>query len=168
MAKTYIDQIVDYPAKVMLRIAEDNVCSGLILNKNFNNITDEDKDKVLEENIKDYQYIDDTSQETAAYVWVEMDINRIENRTVKNCMLYITVCCHKNYMKISPTVYKGILGNRRDNLVRYIDKLLSNTILLGIGKLTLKSVRTVSPINGFTARELSYEIPDFNIMEIDE
>lgn len=168
MAKTYIDQIVDYPAKVMLRIAEDNVCSGLILNKNFNNITDEDKDKVLEENIKDYQYIDDTSQETAAYIWVEMDINRIENKTVKNCMLYITVCCHKNYMKISPTVYKGILGNRRDNLVRYIDKLLSNTILLGIGKLTLKSVRTVSPINGFTARELSYEIPDFNIMEIDE
>ena len=27
MAKTYLDQIVEYPAKVMLRLAEDKYCT---------------------------------------------------------------------------------------------------------------------------------------------
>ena len=168
MAKTYLDQIVEYPAKVMLRIAEDKYCTGLITNKAFSAVSEDEIDKAREDFIKDYQYVYDTTLETAAYVWVEMEVNRVDNKTIKGIRLYVSVACHKNYMALSRQIFKGIIGNRRDNLVRYIDKVLNNSEFLGIGKLKLHSVKTVTPINGFTIRELTYEIPDFNIVEINE
>lgn len=168
MAKTYLDQIVEYPAKVMLRIAEDKSCTGLIIDKPFSEVVESDCDEALNEFIKDYQYVDDTTQTTAAYVWVEAEVNRVENNTIKNMMIYVTVACHKNYMTLDRKLFKGTIGNRRDNLVRYIDKVLNNSEFLGIGALKLRSVRTLNSINRFTLRELSYEIPDFNIVEINE
>ena len=71
-------------------------------------------------------------------------------------------------MKLPRQTFKGISGNRRDNLVRYIDKVLNNSDFLGIGTLKLNAVRTLSPINGFTAREITYEVPDFNVVNITE
>lgn len=168
MAKTYLDQVVEYPSKIILRLAEDKYCAGLILNKAFGDIDENDIDKVLDDYIKDYQYVDETTQETAAFVWVEMEVNQVDNKTIKGVRLYVTVCCHKNYMSLAPKTFKGIIGNRRDNLVRYIDKILNYSQFMGIGRLKLNSVKTIAPINGFTGRELTYEIPDFNIVEIDE
>ena len=49
MAKTYLDQLVEYPAKVISRISGDKYCVGLLVNKNFDQLTDEDFDKVLDE-----------------------------------------------------------------------------------------------------------------------
>lgn len=168
MAKSYLDQIVEYPAKVMLRIAEDRTCTGLIVNKAFTDVAERDIDLVLDANIKDYQYVDETTQAATAYVWVEIEVNRVDNKTIKGVRLYVSIACHKNYMTLNRQVFKGILGNRRDNLVRYIDRVLNNSEFLGIGALKLHSIKTVTPINGFTIRELTYEIPDFNIVEIDE
>lgn len=168
MAKTYLDQLVEYPAKVITKIANDKYCTGLIVNKGFSDVTDADYDEVLENNIFNYQYVDETANETAAYVWVEADVNGVENHTIKNMRLYVTVACHKGYMKLNPSTFKGISGNRRDNLIRYIDKLLNNTDLMGIGKLRLVSVKTISPISGFTVKEITYAVPDFNIVELDD
>lgn len=168
MAKTYLDQIVEYPAKVMLRIAEDEACAGLLTNKSFSSVTEQDSDYVLDNLIKDYQYVDETTQETKAYVWVEMEVNHVDNKTIKDVRLYVTIACHKGYMTLDKKTFKGIIGNRRDNLVRYIDKVLNNSSFLGLGTLALKSVRTRAPISGFTVREITYEVPDFNIVDIDE
>ncbi len=168
MAKTYLDQIVDYPAKVMLRIAEDKYCTGLLTNKAFAEVGEDDIDRAADEFIKDYQYVDDTVQTTAAYIWVEMEVNRVDNKTMKGIRLYVSVACHKNYMTLNRQTFKGIKGNRRDNLVRFVDKVLNNSEFLGLGALKLHSVKTVTPINNFTIREITYEIPDFNIVEITE
>lgn len=168
MAKTYLDQIVEYPSKVMLRIAEDKVCTGLLVNKAFYDVTEDDIDKAMDDLIKDYQYVDETTQATAAYIWVEMEVNRVDNKTIKGIRLYVTIACHKNYMSLNRQTFRGIVGNRRDNLVRYVDKVLNNTEFLGIGALKLHSIKTLTPINGFTMREITYEIPDFNIVEINE
>lgn len=168
MAKTYLDQIVDYPSKVILRLSQDKQCVGFLVNKGFDKVTEEDMDVAIEEHIMDYQYVDETTQETTAFVWVEMEVNQVANTKFKNTKLYVTVACHKNYMKLPRQTFKGISGNRRDNLVRYIDKVLNNSDFLGIGTLKLNAVRTLSPINGFTAREITYEVPDFNVVNITE
>lgn len=168
MAKTFLDQIVEYPAKVMLRIAEDKYCTGLLINKAFDKVGEDEIDTAAEEFIKDYQYVDDTVQQVAAYIWVEMEVNRVDNKTMKGIRLYVSVACHKNYMTLNRQMFKGIRGNRRDNLVRFVDKVLNNSEFLGLGALKLHSVRTVTPINSFTIREITYEIPDFNIVEIKE
>lgn len=168
MAETYLDQLVDYPAKIIKRIAEDKYCVGLLVNKAFANVSEDDSDKVLDDQIFDYQYVDETTQETTAYVWVEMEVYSVPNSQVKNSKFYITVACHKNYMKLSGAVFKGVVGNRRDNLVRFIDRLLNGSNFLGIGKLKLQSIRTVTPTNGFVLREITYVAPDFNIVGLSQ
>jgi len=168
MAKTYLDQIVEYPYKVMTRISQDSACVGLLVNKSFSTVTEDDEDTALDKYIKDYQYVDDTTQETSAFIMVEMEVNQVDNRTIKGIRLYVTVACSKGYMTLDRSTFKGIMGNRRDNLVRYIDKVLNNSDNLGLGTLKLKSVLTPSSVNGFAMRQITYEIPDFNIVEIDE
>ena len=166
MARTYLDQLVDYPAKIIQKIAQSNECVGLIVNKGFQNVDEDDCDSVLDNNIFDYQYVDSTTQTTAAYIWVEMEINRVQNEQIKDIRVYVTVACHKEYMKLDHSIFTGVLGNRRDNIVRYLDKELMGKEDFGIGKLSLTTVRTLSPMNGFTARVLTYSIPDFNIVGV--
>lgn len=168
MAKTYLDQIVQFPAKVLQTIANDKYCVGLLINKGFEQVEESDLDDALDNHIFDYQYVDNTTQEASAYIWAEMEVNSVQNRQIKGIRLYVTVACHKNFMKLSHTVFQGVEGNRRDNLVRYVDRLLNNTSAFGIGNLTLSSVRTLSPIGDFVIREITYVVPDFNIVEIDE
>lgn len=165
MAKTFLDQLVDYPAEIIKRISEDKYCVGLLVNKAFSAVDEDDSDKVLDELIYDYQYVDETTQKSSAYIWVEMEVNAVDNKQIKGVRIYVTVSCHKNYMKLSNSIFRGVIGNRRDNLVRYIDKLLNNSNFMGIGALKLQSIKTLSPINGFATRELTYSTPDFNIVE---
>ena len=53
MAKTHLDQLVEYPAKVLKRISEDKYCLGLLLNKSFDSVAEEDSDKALDELLYD-------------------------------------------------------------------------------------------------------------------
>ena len=168
MAKTYLDQLVEYPAKIIKKITEDKYCVGLIVNKAFDNVTEDDCDDVLENYIFDYEYVDETALKTAAYIWVDVEVNGVTNMQMKGVRAYVTVACHKEYMSLDRRVFKGVVGNRKDNIVRFVDRLLNNADIFGIGKLKLLSVKTRTPISGYTLKELTYEIPDFNIVEISE
>ena len=86
MAKTYLDQLVEYPAKVISRISEDKYCVGFLVNKEFDQLTDEDFDRVLDENVFDYQYVDNTTQESAAYIWAV--INRFLAFEIRHWMTF--------------------------------------------------------------------------------
>lgn len=168
MAKTFLDQLVEYPAKVIRKISEDKYCVALLVNKGINEITEDDIDDVLDNKLFDYQYVDDTTQEAGAYVWVDAEVNGVDNTRIKGMRVYVTIACHKSMMKLDRKKFAGMLGNRKDNLVRYIDKLLNNSEIMGIGALKLCSVKTLSSISGFTIREITYEVPDFNVVVLDE
>lgn len=166
MAKTYLDQLVDYPAVIMQKISEDKHCVGFLLNKKFEEVTEDDFERALEKNIFDYQYVDDTTETVNAYIWVEAEVSRVENRQIKDMRLYITISCHKDYMLLNHKNYKGVMGNRRDNITRYVDKLLNGCSIVGIGGFKLKSVRTTAPAKNFTGRVLCYDVADFNVVEV--
>ena len=168
MAKTYLDQLVEFPVEVIRKICSDKYCVGLLVNKPFDGVEEKDYDAALDKYVYDYQYVDETVETSSAYVMVETEINSVENRQFKGVRIYITVACHKTYMRLDGGVYRGVIGNRRDNLVRYIDRLLNGLKFLGVGALSLKTVKTLSPFNGFTAREIVYAVPDFNIVELNE
>lgn len=162
MAKTYLDEIITYPQKAVSLIGDSKECVGLLLNKAVLSITEDDCDEARERNIFTYQYVDSTTQTATAYVWAEVDVPSIQNQRIKDLRLYVTVAVHKQYMALDRKIHTGMAGNRRDNLVRYIDKLLNFKDIFGIGKLALKSVRTVNAPSGFVIKEIEYEIPDFN------
>lgn len=166
MAKTYLDEIIEYPAKAIQQICNSKECIGLLLNKNIQKITEDDVDEALDKYIYDYEYIDNTTTESAAFVWVDTTVPSVSNKQIKGLKLYVTIACSKDYMDIDRKVASGISGNRRDNLARYIDKTLNNNDIFGIGTLKLNSVTTLTSSNPkFTVRELCYTVPDFNIKE---
>jgi len=167
MAKTYLDEIVSYPQKAINLIGSSKECCGLLLNKRFDAITDNDHDDVFDRHLFTYQYVDNTTQTATAYVWAEVDIPNIQNQRIKDLRLYITVAAHKQFMNLDRRIHPGMAGNRRDNLVRHIDKLLNFQDIFGIGKLAIRSVKTVNAPNGFVIKEIEYEIPDFNFRRLE-
>lgn len=167
MDKTYLDELVDYPAKVAQKIGNSKEIIALLTNKRVEHLTEDDVDDVFDNYIYDYNYVDDTVTESRAFVWIEAEIPTVSNRQVKNMRLYVTVACHKRYMDITTGIFDGIAGNRRDNIIRYIDKELNGSEIFGIGRLSLRSVKTISSSNQeFSIRELCYEVPDFNLKDI--
>jgi len=167
MAQTYLDQIVRYPAEVIRLIGEDKYCVGLLTNKPFDSVTDDDKESAYDKMFT-YQYVNSTTTEVCAYVFCEIEIPRVENRTIKDVALYVTIACHKDYMQLDRKVFKGVIGNRRDNLVRFIDRLLNFSDIFGIGALSLRAVRTGTLSDKFTIRELEYRVPEFNMRSLEE
>jgi len=160
--RTFLDELISYPARALKLISEDIFCVGLIRNIAFANVNDKHKDDCFDKNLFTYQFIDDTVLETAAFVWAEADVPSVQNMRIKGMRLYITVACHKQFMPLSHQTFSGMLGNRRDNIVRYIDRLLNFQDVFGIGKLILRSVKTLSAPQNFTIKEIEYEVPEFN------
>lgn len=165
---TYMDELVNIPAKIIARLSDDKDIVGFVLDKQSDMISDDDKDKFIDNNIFDYQYIDGTAMESGVYMWVEVEVLRVENRRIKSAEVYVTIACHKSYMKLDGKKFVGIIGNRRDNIVRFVDKSLNFFDGIGIGQLSLKSVRTMPTVNSFTIRELTYSIPEFNYKTLNE
>ena len=161
MANTFLDELVEYPVKALHCIGTDPTVVKLLTDNPDIEMESEDADEVFEKFLFDYIYVDGTTTEAAAYVCVEAETAKSPTPTMQNMKLYVTVICHKQFMKVDATKFKGMIGNRRDNLVRYVDKLLNGSDIFGIGALTLENAHTVAAPTGFTARELTYTVPDF-------
>lgn len=161
MAKTFLDELVEYPAKVIQKIGTTKGIVALLVDDPNVDMDSDEADEVFDKYLFDYVYVDNTTTEARAFVCVEAEVPRIPTATVQDLRLYVMIICHKNFMKIDPSRFAGVIGNRRDNLVRDVDKVLNGSDVFGIGLLTLDSVKTVSSPTGFTARELTYRIADF-------
>ena len=164
--KTFLDPVVDYPAIALRAIGTDETVVKLLTNNPNIDMESDEADDVFDKYLYDYTYVDGTTTESEAYICAEVEVTvpRGENKaSFFNSVLYITIVCHNNFMKLDPTLFPGIGGNRRDNLVRYCDRLINGSDLFGVGKLTLKAVRSISAPIGFSVRELTYEVPSFKV-----
>lgn len=163
MVKTCLDVLVEYPAKALQKIGTDKTVVSLLVNDPFIDMESDKADGVFDKYLFDYGYVDSTTEEAVAYVCVEADLANIPTATIKDLRLYVKVVCHKAFMDIDPSKFKGMIGNRRDNITRYIDALLNGSDVFGIGELKLTSCRAVPAPTGFAARELTYKISDFKV-----
>lgn len=161
MDKTFLDEIAEYPLKALQKIGTDPTVVGLLTNNPSIDMESDDADAVFEKYLFDYCYVDSSTDEAEAYICVEAEVPKLPTPAVKDMRLYVTIICHKQFMKIDPSKFRGIIGNRRDNLARFVDVLLNGSDIFGIGKLSLASARVVPAPTGFSARELTYYIPDF-------
>ena len=157
---------MEFPALALQAIGSDKEVLALLTNNPEIDLNSDEADAVYDKYLFDYQYVDGTTEEAEAYVYAEIEITGQPTDTMRNMNLYITIVCHKKYMKLDPAKFKGSIGNRRDNLVRYIDRLLNGSTLFGIGKLRLDTITTIPSPAGFSAREITYKIPDIQTKEI--
>lgn len=161
MDKTFLDALVEYPVKALQKIGTDQTVVSLLTNNPSIDMESDEADEVFEKYLFDYGYVDSTTTEAVAYVCVEAELANIPTATIKDMRLYVRVVCHKEFMDIDPAKFKGMIGNRRDNIARYVDNLLNGSDVFGIGKLDLKSCRVAPAPTGFAARELAYQVADF-------
>lgn len=158
---TFLDDLVEFPVKALHRIGIDRTIVSLLTDNENIDMDSEEADSIFDKYLFDYEYVDNTTTEAAAYICVETETTKSSTNTMNDMYLYVTIICHKQFMKIDSSRFKGLIGNRRDNLVRYVDEVLNSSDNYGVGALTLQSVRTATAPAGFSARELTYTIPAF-------
>ena len=157
---SHVDELVDYNQLIVNRILGSQEVMALIAN-NPNLNLDSDEAAKWEDHVFDHAWIDDTVQEAGAFVTVDVDVAELASGVIKEMIVYVEVLVSKSYMKLSPTLFKGCKGNRRDNIVRQVDKLINGSYDFGIGKLDLVNIRTVTTANKFAGKLLTYEVFDF-------
>ena len=161
MDKNTLEVLVEYPVKAMQVIGSDQGVVELLTNIKDVDMSGDEAATVFDENLFDYGYVPQTTDEATAYICVETNMVKTPTPTMQNLRVYVTVVCHRGFMRIDPSVFKGVVGNRRDNLSLRIDGLLNGAEVFGIGQLKLESAIVVAAPTGFTARELTYSISDF-------
>ena len=160
---TNLDEIVDYPDAIALALSQNQTIVGLLVDDPNAEIGD---NNVLGSQIYNYNFIPDVATDSLSYITIDTVVSDAKTETVKTLKVIITVISNKTNMKLKPTIFKGVAGNRRDNLVRYTDLIVRKMDNLGIGKLQLTARTPVAPVSigvtDYTAKQLVYEVPNFD------
>lgn len=156
---THLDEIIDYNNAVISKIIESPEVMKLISNGQYS--PDDDSGKKWEAHINDHAWIDESVQEAGAYILVDSEVVKAPTGSVKNMTLLVEVVCNKSYMQLDSKVFSGVKGNRRDNICRQVDLLINGSPEFGIGRLQLSSATLAAAPEGFTARLLTYVVPDY-------
>ena len=160
--ETYIDELIDFKENVILAIGNSQKVLGLLADDPNIDVDSDEADTILERNIFDYDYVQETIKRSDAYIMVETEMASNASGSINRWVVYVQIVCYKDFVKLDKkTKFKGVKGNRRDNLAREIDKLLNGSTEFGIGKLTLRRAASADVPEEFTSKLLTYEINDF-------
>jgi len=158
--KTPLQDGVDYKQEVVKRLVSSQEVVGLLLNNpNIDLDSDEAVDS-LDDLIFDFDYIDRTVERSNAFIMVDADMIMPTSGSFNMWELYVQIVCHKDYVRLDGKKFKGVVGNRRDNLMCEVDKLLNGSRMFGVGKLELKSATTAMVPDSFTSKLLTYTISE--------
>lgn len=159
--KTNLDELVEYPQYIVSYLANSPAIRDLLADKINATVEDIEDNQGGYKYIFDYDYVDDTTQDTRAYICLEGFIDKVNNDHILSMVINVNVFCHKKYMHLNHKTFKGLKGNRRDNLIRYVDKLL-NGERFGIGKMELVGMRAINTPQNYTGVLCAYRLYDFN------
>ena len=162
MGNTYLDELVEYPVKALHAIGLIPEVVQLLMDDPDINEKSDEAEEIFDKYLFDYGYVDNSTEEASAFICVEAECAGTSSYSVKDMRLYVTVYCHKRFMDIDVSKFPGLVGSRRDNLIRYADSALNGSDVFGIGALQLASARVVPAPTGFAARELTYVVPEFS------
>ena len=165
MIFTNLDEIVDYPDAIAALLNKDPKIVGLLIDDPDVDPVNNDID-LLDKQIFNYNFIPNINTDSLSYITIDTVVSKVNNDTTKTLNIIIAVISSKTNMKLDSLIFKGVRGNRRDNLIRYIDLIVRKMNNLGIGKVQLTSRTPVSPISigstDYTAKQLVYEMPNFD------
>lgn len=159
--KSHLDELIDYKEKIIDIISGSQETIALIANNPNIVLGSEEAYKIIDENIFSYDYINSTQITSKAFIMVDVDMVRRSTSTMKDLEIYVQIVVDKSYMNLKECGFKGIKGNRRDNILRYVDLLLNGNDEFGIGQLELQSAVGVPVPDIYTSKMLTYAIVNF-------
>lgn len=158
---TYLDDLIAYKENVIQALASSQPVMGLLANDPAIDLESDAAEDLLERNIFDYDYIDGSLERHDAYIMVDSELVQPTSGTFNKWYLYVQVVCAKSFNDIDKKLFRGMKGNRRDNLAREVDLLLNASRNYGVGRLVLLSAAPANVPDKFTSLLLTYEIRDF-------
>lgn len=159
--KTYLDDLIGYKHRIIYDLASSHDVVGLLLDDPQINMDSDAAYEVVGNNIYDFDYVDKSIQRNDAYIMVEAEMANPTSGSMARWWLYVQVVCAKEYNPLDPKKFKGVVGNRRDNLARQIDRLINGREDIGIGHIELANAGPAPVPDTFTSVMLTYEIQDF-------
>lgn len=160
--RTCVDGLVEIPRMIIDEIYTMPEVIRLLADNPTATLSDiEDSDGRVKY-IYDYEYVDETVEEAAAFICVDALPVDITNQTTMPWDVYIHIICHKNFMTTNKRKFKGMRGNRRDNLALLLASKFNGSRNFGIGTLNLVRISKTSLPSHFTGRSLHFEVSDFN------
>lgn len=159
--KTHLDELVDYKQIILNELRNSQTLIGLITNNPNIDMDSDEAFEAQEEQFFDYAYIDGTLQEAKALIMVEVEMLELSSSSFKTMNIYVQPVCNKSYMRLDGSLFKGVKGNRLDNICREIDLVLRGRRDIGVGRLQLTAATLASTPDKFTSRMLTYQAPDF-------
>jgi len=157
---SHLDEIIDYKKKIINLLGMSQKVVGLLLDNPDIDMTSSAAYDVFTNNLFDYDYVDSTATEAKSYIMVEVE-TVATSPTMKDVYTHVQIVVPKTTMKLNTTIFRGIKGNRKDNLARQVDLLLNNSDDFCIGKLQLSKVLLATVPETFTSTMLTYIVPDF-------
>lgn len=158
-SKTHLDEVVDYPRKVIRALYNNQNFVSLLLNIPNADLMNPDVEDAYYGHMFDYRYVDGTVTEAESFCWVDTEIF-YKSSTIKTVLIDILVGVHKDVMK--PSSAFKTFGNRRDNLIREIDFTLRKNEDFGIGGLeVIDRIQPVTIGNKFSGKQICFAVPNF-------
>lgn len=152
---------IEYKSSVITRLCSSQPLLGLLADDPGLDIDSDRAYRVTDECIFDFNYIDRTVERSDAFIMIDADMIAPTSGTMNEWDLYVQVVCHKGFVALDSKKFKGIRGNRTDNIICQIDQLLNGTRIFGIGRLTLQSCTVAVVPDSFTSKLLTYRVEEF-------
>lgn len=152
---------IDYKAEVISQICSSQDVIGLLLDNPSIDIDSDEAYSATEKNIFDFDYISRTVERSDAFIMVDADMIEATSGSMNAWELYVQIVCHKKYVPLDPQKFRGVKGNRTDNLTNQVDLLLNGKRLFGIGRLALQCCKTATVPDDFTSKLLVYRVEEF-------
>lgn len=156
-----LDDMTLYKEAIIRKIASSQKVIGLLVNDPMIDMDSDEANDIIDRNIFDYDYIDRTVQRSDAYIMVDSELDYPTSGTMNQWRVYVQIVCAKAFNSMDHKIFKGVAGNRRDNLAQEIDALLNGERFIGIGDLELLSAAPASVPDTFTSMLLTYRVHDF-------
>lgn len=161
-AKTYIDELIDYKYKIVRKLGSSQEIVGLMVNDPDIDVDSDEALAAVSRNILDHSYCDDTLIDVRALIFVEASVIRSISTEMRRDEIDIHIIVDRHYMDLDPKLFKGVRGNRRDNLARQINQLLQESNDFGVGLLTLITCEPFVVPKGYSGLFMRYRTADFD------
>ena len=162
LSKTNMDEIVTYPQKVLKLLSQNKTFVSLLTNIPNANIEDADVETEWDFCTNDFNYVEGIIIGTKSFCCIDTEVDVVSDE-IKEVIISILIGVHKSCMSLKGLGFTGIMGNRRDNLIRELDYSLRNARDFGIGKVTLNG--RISPIDigskEFVCKLIEYKVSNF-------
>lgn len=159
--KTHLDQLIDLKEDIIALMVQDQALMGLVFDDPNIDIESDQVFNIRDTNIYDHSYSDETVQTDKVLILVESEMVNVLSNEYNTFHVIIQVIVARNFMKLDTRRFKGLRGNRRDNVVRMIDLLLHDK-RFSLGSFKLIDCGPVDVPRGFTSIRMVYSCDDFS------